>query len=231
MREPLSRHLTHPAARALAEGYEAAGFANRLGMGERPAVVVVDMSCSFTDPASPLALGADETVAQVATLLRAARAAAVPVVHTVVAYRSDAELATLGEKNPVLRQLTADSPFAAPEPRLEPTPTDIVVHKKGASAFHASALHAALTGLGVDTVVVAGLATSGCVRATVVDAIQLGLRPIVARECVGDRDALSHEVALVEMDAKYADVEPLADVIEQLAARGRTTEEAHAGRD
>lgn len=230
-RVPLSATLTDERARALAQRYEASGFAQPLGMGRSPAVLLVDLFRAFTDPASPLALPVDETLEHTVRLLRAARRADVPVIHTIVRYRSDAEVGTLGVKNPVLRRLTADSELAVVEPRLEPAESDLIVDKKGASAFHASTLHALLTALGVDTVVVAGIATSGCVRATVVDAIQLGLRPIVVRECTSDRNAFSHEVALVEMSAKYADVEPLDAVIDDLAALGHATKEGYARRD
>ncbi|GAA1022365.1 N-carbamoylsarcosine amidase [Acrocarpospora pleiomorpha] len=182
-------------------------------MGNRPAVLLIDLFRAFTDPESPLAMPVGELIEPTARLLREARALGVPVVHTIVRYHHDAELGVLGEKNPVLRLLTSDSPLAAVDPRLDPDGADLVVDKKGASAFHASTLRGILNALGVDSVVVAGVSTSGCVRATVVDAIQLGLRPIVVRECTADRSAFAHEIALADIEFRYGDVESLEYVI------------------
>ncbi|MFC5995759.1 isochorismatase family protein [Pseudonocardia hispaniensis] len=202
----------------LDEQYRLGGFGNRIGFGASPAVLTVDMFRAFTDPASPLALPVDDVAKNLATLLDAARAAGVPVIHAVVRYASPAEAPALIRKNPVLGTLTADNPFLDLDPRLGPAPGDVVLVKTGASAFFNTALQPMLTGLGVDTLVVTGIATSGCVRATVVDAIQHGLRPIVPAECVGDRFLTAHRVSLTEIDAKYADVEPTDRVLALLDA-------------
>ncbi|MBF6359859.1 isochorismatase family protein [Nocardia farcinica] len=193
--------------------YASRGFTTRVGFGERAAVLTVDLFRAFTDPASPLYLPVDPVVDSTASLLGHARARGIPVIHTVVQYSSPAEAPTLIRKNPVLGRLTAGSDFLEVEPRLKPVDSDIVITKYGASAFFNSTLQPTLTGLGIDTLIITGIATSGCVRATAVDAIQHGYRPIVPRECVGDRFDTAHQVSLAEIDAKYADVEALADVI------------------
>ena len=212
----LSRRLSNEHARELAESYEAAGLGSHLGMGKRAAIVLVDLFRAFTDPRSPLAMPVDELLAPTIKLLQQARAVGVPIIHTLVRYHHDAEAGLMGEKNPVLRELSADSPFAVVDDRLDPDGTDMIVDKKGASAFHASNLRGVLNSLDVDTIIVAGVSTSGCVRATAIDAIQLGLRPIVVQECTMDRSVFAHELALVDIESRYGDVEPLEQVIAEL---------------
>ncbi|XPP26867.1 MAG: isochorismatase family protein [Leucobacter sp.] len=223
-RGPFSETLVEPAARELARSYEASGLASQLGIGSRPAVVLIDLFLAFTDPSSPLMLPIDDLVAPTVRLLAEAREAEAPVIHTVVRYNSDAEAGLMGEKNPVLRLLTAESPFAVVDPRLDPDGVDLIVDKKGASAFQASTLRNLLSSLDIDTVIFAGVSTSGCVRASVVDAIQLGLRPIVVRECTGDRSQLAHELALTDIHSRYGDVSYLEDVIAELRRAGGAKE-------
>lgn len=215
-RLPLSQRLRNEHARELAESYEAASLGVHLGMGRRAAIVLVDLFRAFTDPQSPFAMPIDGLVAPTITLLQQARAVGVPIIHTLVRYNNDAEAGVMGEKNPALRQLTADSPFAVVDDRFDPDGVDMIVDKKGASAFHGSILRGVLNSLDVDTVIVAGVSTSGCVRATVIDAIQLGLRPIVVQECTADRSEFAHELALVDIESRYGDVEPLEHVITEL---------------
>lgn len=228
---PLSRRLSNEHARELAESYEAAGLASHLGMGRRPAIVLVDLFRAFTDPRSPLAMQVDELLAPTITLLQQARALGVPIIHTLVRYHHDAEAGVMGEKNPILRQLSTDSPFAVIDDRLDPDGADLIVDKKGASAFHGSTLRGVLHSLDADTIIVAGVSTSGCVRATVIDAIQLGLRPIVVQECTTDRSEFAHELALVDIESRYGDVEPLEDVIAELRRHSGDRKEKDAGRD
>ena len=230
-RLPLSRRLQNEQARELAESYEAAGLGSHLGMGRRAAIVLVDLFRAFTDPRSPLAMPVDELVAPTITLLQQARAVSVPIIHTLVRYHHDAEAGVMGEKNPVLRLLTADSPFAVVDDRFDPDGVDLIVDKKGASAFHGSTLRGVLHSLDADTVIVAGVSTSGCVRATVIDAIQLGLRPIVVQECTIDRSVFAHELALVDIESRYGDVEPLEHVIAELRRHGGDRKERDARRN
>ena len=125
-----------------------------------------------------------------------------------------------------MRYLAEGSRWVEVDPRLRRRPTEILVNKKYASAFFGTALASTLNALRVDTLIVAGCTTSGCVRATVVDGLQYGLRVIVPRECVGDRAPGPHEANLVDIDGKYGDVMPLARVLAKLAAAGRQTAEA-----
>ena len=199
------------------------GFHGRTGHGERPALVVVDLSLGFTDPESPLACDLDDVVAAVARLLDAARRAGLPVVYTTVAYDEEGRrrAATFIEKVPALLTLEAGSRWVEIDPRIAPQPGEPVLSKLHASAFFETELANLLAAAGCDSVVVTGASTSGCVRATAVDALQHGYRTIVPREAVGDRNTAAHEANLYDIDAKYGDVVPLAEAlarIEQPAA-------------
>lgn len=196
-------------------------FGVRLGAGRSPAVLVVDVLRAYLDPTSPLYAGVEEACAAAARLVDAGRAAGVPVVFTAVRYapgltdgglwvRKIPALAVLEEGNPL-----GDFPVAP-----QPVAGETVVVKQYASAFFGTSLSATLRVLGVDTLLVCGFSTSGCVRATAVDAISLGLRALVVREAVGDRDAAPHEAALRDIDAKYGDVIEEADAMEALRLAG-----------
>src|SRR6185312_10817493 len=176
-----------------AERYAERGFGQRSGAGERPALVVVDLVNGFTDPASPLWCDADAAVAATARLLDAARAAGARVAAAFIA------------KVPALRTLAPGTPWPLVDARIAPLPGEPVLPKLFASAFFGTPLAAMLAAHGTDTVVVCGASTSGCVRATVVDALQHGYRVVVPREAVADRAAGPHEAALFDIDAKYGD--------------------------
>jgi maleamate amidohydrolase len=196
------------------------GWGGRQGAGERPAVVVVDFSRGFTEPASPLACAADDAVAATAQLLEAARAAGAPVFYTTVAYDAAGleQAQAFIAKSPALAQLTPDSWLAEIDPRIAPAEGEPVLTKLYASAFFGTPLADQLREAGVDTVILVGASTSGCVRASAVDALQHGHRVLVLREGVADRLAEAHERALLDMDAKYADV---VSIDEALAALQR----------
>jgi nicotinamidase-related amidase len=196
------------------------GWGGRQGAGERPAVVVVDFSRGFTEPASPLACDADDALAATARLLEAARAAGVPVYYTTVAYDEAGlqQAAAFIAKSPALAQLTPDSWLVEIDPRIAPADGEPVIRKLYASAFFGTPLADWLRAAGVDTVILVGASTSGCVRASAVDALQHGHRVLVVRDGVADRLTEAHERALLDMDAKYADVVSLD---EALAALGR----------
>ena len=184
----------------------------RLGPGERAAVLVVDFARGWTDAASPLAGDFDGPVAAAVTLLAASRKAGAPAFFTTVAYE-DGELdeVLMLRKTPRVRVLRAGSPLTEVDPRLAPADGEPVLVKKHASAFFGTTLEAELRARGVDTLLVAGCITSGCVRTTASDAAQLGFRPLVVREAVGDRSARAHEAALEAIDALYGDVVSLAE--------------------
>jgi len=191
------------------------GFHGRTRLGERPAVVVVDLSLGFTDPASPLACELEPVVDAVAELLEAARRASVPVVYTTVAYDEHGRrrAAAFLEKVPALQVLAAGEPWTEIDPRVAPKPGEPVLTKLHASAFFETDLAKLLEEAGCDSVVVVGASTSGCVRATAVDALQHGYRTVVPREAVGDRNPQAHEANLYDIDAKYGDVVSLAEVL------------------
>ncbi len=199
--------------------YQAAEIGGQITRGRRPAVVVVDLQRGFTDAGSPV--GFDMTAAVTATrrLVDAARACDVPVLFTVIAYGDDAEAGVWPEKMPGITALRLGSPYAELDARLAQRPGEPVIVKHGASALHGTNVSAILTSRGVDTVVVAGATTSGCVRATVVDLMQDGFRVLVAADACGDRAAAPHESNLFDMAAKYADVIDVDDAVGYLTTR------------
>jgi maleamate amidohydrolase len=186
----------------------AAAFGERQGAGDRPALVVVDLVNGFTDPESPLYCDADAAVAATARLLEAARASGAPVAFTTVEYdEAGAKVArAFLAKVPALRTLAPGTHWPAVDARIAPRAGEAVLAKLFASAFFGTPLQAMLAAHGADTVVVTGASTSGCVRATAVDALQHGYRVVVPREAVADRQAGPHEAALFDIDAKYGDV-------------------------
>ena len=189
-----------------------AGFGVRTPRGERPAIVVVDLTTGFTDPAYPS--GTDLTDVVDATARLVAAAPGIPVVYTTIAY-TEAEVDSVVwlRKATGMAALREGTPAVEIDARLPYAPGDHLIVKKGASAFFGTGLAALLTGLRVDTVLVCGATTSGCVRATAVDAVQSGFGVLVARECVGDRAPAAHEANLFDIDAKYGDVITLDDAL------------------
>jgi len=195
------------------------GFHGRAGFGEKPALVVVDVNRGFTDPASPLVCDLDACVSAIARLLEAFRAAGLPVVFTTVVYDEFGKqaAAVFIEKVPALLVLEPGSPWVEIDPRIAPVEGEPVLSKHFASAFFGTTLASVLASAGVDTVVVTGASTSGCVRATALDAMQHGYRVVVPREAVGDRNQAAHEANLYDLDTKYADVVSVEDVLSELA--------------
>jgi maleamate amidohydrolase len=201
------------------EIYERARLGGSLTLGERPAVLVVDFSCGFTDPES--ALGADMTAEVEATkrLLDAARAKGLPVVFTSIGFEPSLKDGALWlEKAPALGDLQLGGRWVEIDPRLERRDEEPVLVKKGASAFFGTNLAAVLVSQGVDTVVLCGATTSGCVRATAIDLLQNGFPTLVPRECVGDRAEAPHEANLFDIQAKYADVVSAEEALAYLEA-------------
>jgi maleamate amidohydrolase len=196
--------------------YATAGFGAAVQRGERPAIVVVDLTNGFTDPAYPSGADLSDVVAATAALIETGRGAGVPVVFTTIAYtpaEADGTVVRWLDKAPGMRALREGSPAVAVDERLTRRDEDVLVVKKGASAFFGTALASILTGMSCDTVVVCGATTSGCVRATIVDAVQSGFSVLVPRECCGDRAAGPHDAALFDIQAKYGDVISLADAL------------------
>jgi maleamate amidohydrolase len=202
----------------VSSGPHGTAFSGRVGWGRRPAVVVVDLCRAYTEPDGPFALpAAGPAVAAAAALVDAARAGGHPVVWTAVRYTRDlADGGLFVRKVPALACFAEDAPGAWGELALDPAPGERVVVKQYASAFFGTGLAAALHTAGVDTLVVAGVSTSGCVRATAMDALNSGFRPQVVQEACADRTPELHAGNLADLDAKYADVVALQDALEHL---------------
>lgn len=201
------------------ETYKAAGFGEAVPRGKRPAVVVVDFTYGFTDTTYPTAADMDAPIAATRRLTDLARSKGYPVVYTTIAYH-EGEIAHL----PWLRKATGMAALLKGSRLVEIDAAtgmqadDPVIEKKGASAFHGTQLAALLTGACVDTLVVTGATTSGCVRATVVDAVQSGFNVLVPADCCGDRAKAPHDANLYDMHQKYADVTDSDDIANWLAS-------------
>lgn len=193
--------------------YEQAGFGRRLEPGRRPALVLIDFVRAYFEPSAELYMGTDDCLKHAAEVLATAREVGIPIVHTRVAYSaSGADGGVFFRKVGALRHFVGDTPLGAIMPEVAPRDGEVVVVKQYASAFFGTSLAATLTAAQVDTVIITGVSTSGCVRATGVDAIQHGFVPLVVRDAVGDRDPRPHEANLFDLQAKYAEVLPAADV-------------------
>ena len=197
-------------------------FGRQLGFGKRAAVLVVDLTRAFTDPDRPLGSHTESVIDATNQLIDSARKRGQPVIFTTVFYDapdfSDAGVWRL--KIGGQDDLRGDSDGWEIDPRLHRQGGDALLTKKYASCFFGTDLSSRLTSLGVDTLVVCGVSTSGCVRATAVDAIQHGFRPIIGEEAVGDRWPEAHRQSLADLQAKYADVLPVATVCEALLRTG-----------
>jgi nicotinamidase-related amidase len=207
-------------AESLQQNYARGGFGKRLGFGQRPALLVIDFVRAYLVKESPLYAGVESAQAGAVTLLAAARAAGIPIVHTNVVYQPGGrDGGVFFRKVPALSSFEAGAhpDLAAFAAGLEPLPGETVISKQYASAFFGTSLASTLTALGVDTVLIAGLSTSGCVRASAVDCCQHGFIPVVVAEAVGDRAAGPHEANLFDIHAKYGDVVGLDEVCAWLA--------------
>jgi maleamate amidohydrolase len=194
--------------------YSRSGIGARVGFGSCPAVVVVDLQHGFTDPASPVGDDLRAVVAATADLLEVARRRRLPIAFTVVGFHpSHRDGATWLRKMPGLGALIEGSHWCEIDEGVQPREDEPVWTKRASSAFFGTPLHTFLVVAGVDTLIVTGCVTSGCVRATVVDAVSFGYRVIVPAECVGDRAEGPHAWNLFDIDSKYADVEPLERVV------------------
>jgi len=199
------------------EVYARAGLGQAVTLGERPAVLVVDFSCGFTDPACPLGSDLTPQVEATRRLLDAAREKGLPVVFTTIAFEPSLKDGGLWmQKVPALGVLQVGGAWAEVDPRLGPREDETVIVKKGASGFFGTNLASVLVSQGVDSVILCGATTSGCIRATAIDLLQYGWPTLVPRECVGDRAQAPHEANLFDIQAKYADVVSVEDALAYL---------------
>jgi nicotinamidase-related amidase len=202
--------------------YRERGYGERIGFGARPAILVIDMIRAFTEEASPLASDLEAQITAINELLPVAREAGAPVIYTTVAY--DRHLAEAGvwiRKVPTHEWLREDTEWVECDPRMDRASSDQWLVKKYASCFFGTDLVSRLVSRGIDTVILTGCTTSGCVRATAVDACSHGFRSIVVEQAVGDRAELPHLSNLFDIDAKYGDVVSLGETthyLQELAA-------------
>ena len=190
----------------LDENYKKA-YDNRLGYGERPALILVDFVEAYFDESCALYAGVDDALASALRVRAAARAASVPVMYTNVVYQADgADGGVFFRKAPVLSNFIEGNPMGRWPDGLEPAPDELVISKQYPSAFFGTSLATTLHTMRIDTLLITGLTTSGCIRATCVDAMCHGFAPIVIADACGDRHEAPHEANLFDMNAKYADV-------------------------
>ena len=201
-----------------AQRYKKAGLGQELGFGEQPALLIIDLMYAFTDPETPFGSNMDEEVQDTARVIHLARQKGIPVIFTAMGYEEgcESEMGIWLKKAPTLALFKAGSRFVEIDERVKPMTGEPVIIKQGPSAFFGTHLAALLIRLGVDTLIITGCTTSGCVRATVVDALQYSFRAIVPRECVADRAKGPHEANLFDINQKYGDVVPVQKVIDYL---------------
>lgn len=198
---------------ALGSDYAAAGFGGALKPGERAALLLVDVVMAYLDPQSPLYAGVEAELAANERLVAAARAAGVPVIFTNIEYMpGGADGGMFYRKVPALKAFERGSPDGAFPPSLQPLDSDWIVSKKFPSAFFGTHLAAMLTAARIDTLLITGYSTSGCVRATALDALCHGFVPLVVRDACGDRNPQVQQANLFDIQAKVAEVidEPAA---------------------
>ncbi|MEX0827382.1 MAG: isochorismatase family protein [Haliea sp.] len=186
---------------------------NSLGLGEKPALVLVDIINAFTHPECPLGAECQTVIDANAQLLAAFRACGFPIFFTTVVYHNDDQARVFRERIKALNLLTPQSEWVKVNDQLAMQAGEVLIEKQWASAFFKTDLDQRLRSLNVDSIVVSGLTTSGCVRATVVDGLQFDYRVVVAKEAVGDRNPAAHEANLFDMHAKYADVLTVREIV------------------
>lgn len=207
------------------EFFKSRGFGLKMGFGQRPALLVIDLVKAFTDASRPLGANLDAQIETTQQLLAVAHERAIPVFFSTVRYDDadlrDAGIWTLKQKGSV--DLAADTNGHEVDERLDFRKTDSLLLKKYASCFFGTDLVPRLTSRGIDTLILTGCTTSGCVRATAVDSLQNGFRPMVVREGVGDRSQAAHDQSLFDLDAKYADVVSRDETLQYLRQVGHNS--------
>ncbi|MFP1684402.1 N-carbamoylsarcosine amidohydrolase [Alloalcanivorax sp. C16-1] len=208
----------HDSKDDLANNYQGV-WGTRIGFGQRPALLAVDFLQAYTRPGAPLyAPGVVEAMDHAPRLLQAARDSGIPIIHTNIRYHGEGQLdgGIWVKKAPVMSAMVDGNPDAEFCRPVEPAAGELVITKQYASAFFGTSLASTLVALGVDTLIVMGCSTSGCIRATAVDGLQHGFRVMVVREAVGDRHPAPHEANLFDIDSKYGDVISLDEALAHL---------------
>jgi len=196
----------------------ATGFGGELGYGRRAALILIDLMHGYFDEGSTFQLPSSDCLASACRVLEAARASGTMVVHTKVVLGPDAvDAGVFLKKIPALRAYIGENPTNELMPEVAPLASELVVVKQYASAFFGTSLASTLQASGVDTLIITGVSTSGCVRATGLDAVQHGFIPKIVRDAVGDRGPGPHEANLYDLQAKYADVVSEREIIEYFA--------------
>jgi maleamate amidohydrolase len=202
------------------ENYARAGFGNRMGFGERPALLIVDLNLGMTDPRSPMAMELDEVIAANVRLIQAARAKKVPVVYSTNRYQKGCWDAGIRLKKMKKMSIYEEGTgFSEIDERVKPLLSDHVIVKKYSSAFWGTGLASLLVSMNVDTVIITGTATSGCVRASAMDCINSGFYTSVVEEAVGDRSPVAHAQNLFDIGQKMADVISLQESLNYIGTR------------
>jgi maleamate amidohydrolase len=204
------------------EIYRKQGLGNSSGFGRHPALLIVDFVNGFNDADQLGGGNIDAAIQCTRGLLAGARDAGLPIAYTRVVYADDgSDAGVFCVKAPALKTLTESAEASQIVPELEPRPSEFIVRKRQASAFFGTELAGWLVMRGVDTVLVTGCTTSGCVRASVIDSLSYNFRTIVVSDCVGDRAIGPHEANLFDMEQKYADLmtrDEVLTVVGKLAA-------------
>lgn len=186
------------------------------GLGNKPALLIVDVINGFTDPTCPLGSEAGSVVEANRQLMAVFHKQDQPVYLTTVVYDNDEQASVFRARLPALNVLTRGSHWCDIDPRLPLLPSDVIVEKTHASAFHETGLAEILKSQGVDSLVVTGLTTSGCVRASAVDGLQHNFKVVIPEEATSDRDMAAHKGNLLDLNAKYVDVLGLEEVLAML---------------
>ena len=202
----------------LDDDYAKAGFNGRLEFGARPTVLVVDVVQAYLVPDSPLYAGVESALASIVRVIDTARTVGAPVIFTRVVYTANgADGGLFYRKVPALKAYLEGSALGDFPPQIAPRPNEVVITKQYASAVFGTSLASTLRAMEIDTLIIGGFSTSGCVRASALDALQNGFAPFVVREASGDRDPRPHEASLFDLQAKYAEVVSEAEALSLLA--------------
>lgn len=197
----------------------AEGFSGDLGYGARPALILIDLMHSYFEEGSPLCLPSRDALDSAARVLAAARRSGALIVHTKVVFGPDGiDGGVFMKKIPALRMLIGENRMNEFMPEVAPRPDELVIVKQYASAFFGTTLASTLRASGVDTLLITGVSTSGCVRATGLDTIQHGFIPKVVSDACGDRGPAPHDANLYDLSAKYADVIGEAEALTYLGS-------------